>query len=201
MPVRVEIKGLKQAGDNLRKLSTVAQLELSRSALFDGSAVIAGAVRAATYTTFTRRTGLIRSGFKVRVAKQVTSGTSLLPAFIVQAEQALFGANGKAVRAAVGQSRSRKKESIYTFAFYWRFLEYGTGPRRMARKPKASKSGRTSKSQLAKLAAWAKAKSSGAVTARPWVAPAFASSAAAAIAAFADSFGRRIDTEVNTLPK
>lgn len=203
MSVKVEVRGLREAVQNMKRLAGVAQLELSRSAMFDAALVIAKNVRAATYTTFIRRTGFIKSGFSVRVARNVIDDEVL--GFIVQREQNIAGASAEAktVRKRNTPKVSRRAQPIFSAAFYWLFLERGTQNRRQSRTPDFLRKGRSAstKRQLSSLARYTAAASSGNIKPRPWVAPATAGSAEAAIHEFEQSFRTRVETEVSNLKK
>ena len=201
----IELRGLREAAENLRKIGKVAATELSRDALRDGALVVNRAVKAATYTTFQRRTGFIKAGFGVRVAKELKG--DVLRAWIVQYEQSLAGgsAEKKAQRAAYLPAAKGRKQSFYNLAFWWRFLEFGTKGRRNARTSKGARiSKKTGLLNLRTRRAKARydaAKSLGDIAPRPWVRPAFGGSAAGAIETFDRSFRRRLSAEIDNLPK
>lgn len=199
----VEVRGLREAAKNLEALGKVGATELSRDALRDGARVLVRSIKAATYTTFQRQTGFIKSGFGAVVAKDLKSG--VLRAWVMQLEQSLAGgsAEKKAQRAAHLPKSKGRKQSFYNVAFYWRFLEFGTQGRRTATTPKFHRAGRIArgKRQEKALGRYNAGKSLGDISPRPWVRPAFAGSAASSIETFEKSFRTRIETAVKDLPK
>src|SRR5262245_4362475 len=66
----IDVRGLSRAQENLEKLDEEIRNAISREALRDAGWTLAKAMRAATYTTFNRRDGLIRSGLGVAVQGQ-----------------------------------------------------------------------------------------------------------------------------------
>lgn len=191
MPTTVEVRGLAAAAKNLALIGKVGATELSREALRDGAQVINQRVKAATYTSFIKRTGAIRAGFGVRVAKAL-KGTELL-SFIVQHETAI------ALRPR--KKRSRKPQPKAGIAFWWRYLEFGTGPRKSVKKPRGKRPPKEGSRAAKALARYAAAASRGQITARKWIRPAFSASAESAIQTFDGSFRRRLEAEVSKLPK
>src|SRR5215510_2696583 len=73
MPTRIEVKGLSEAKDNFQKLSGLVQKEIGRESLREAGWMLARPMRAATYTTFVRRTGAIRAGLGVAVQRDTKS--------------------------------------------------------------------------------------------------------------------------------
>lgn len=208
MPNSIEVKGLSQALANLRQLKEDVQLKLSRVALRDASWVIATAVRQATYTTFHRLTGAIKSGFSVQVARE-RHGLDELDAYVVEYQQSIAGTSAAAmafrshVLRSRRRSRSRKPIELNQVAFWWRFLEFGTKPRRGARTPsfvRRGKAGRTSR-QFKQVAAFHASPSRGGIQGRSWVRPAFSGSAQTAIETFRDSLLRELEQQTDQLPK
>ena len=61
MAVRVELDGLAKARENFKKLAVDVQKTIGRDALRYYGQLLAKPMRAATYTTFNRRTGAIRA--------------------------------------------------------------------------------------------------------------------------------------------
>lgn len=188
MTVGVEVKGLKQALDNMQQLGSDIPLELGRKALREAGIVISGAVKQATYSTFTRRTGQIKEHFGVRVAQALKG--SVLNSVVVQYPAA---GGGPLLKAA--QRRS--------VAFWWRFLEFGTSGRRTSTTPKFHRLGRIARGQRQEkaLATYSAARSLGDLAARPWVRPAFSASAQTAVERFRDVLLKGIENETTSLPK
>src|SRR5262245_36889141 len=73
MATRIEVKGLSQAKDNFQNLSGLVQKEIGRESLREAGWMLARPMRAATYTTFLRRTGAIRSGLGVAIQRDAKS--------------------------------------------------------------------------------------------------------------------------------
>ena len=202
----IEIKGLSQALANLQQLSKDVQLKLSRDALREASWTIAKAVRGATYTTFHRLTGAIQSGFSVQVAQQPHTATEL-DAYVVQYQQGIIGTSAAAMafrKAVIAHRRRRSRQPIQLqqVAFWWRFLEFGTQPRRAMRTPAFSRhvSKRTDR-QKKRLAAFNASPSRGGISGRSWVRPAFSTSAQTSIETFRDTLLRELQQETDQLPK
>lgn len=199
----VEVRGLREAAKNLEAIGKAGALALSRDALRDGARVLVRVIKAATYTTFQRRTGLVQSGFGTRIAQQLKS--EVLLGFVVQFPQSLAGgsAQKKAQRAAYLPAAKGRKQSFYNLAFWWRFLEFGTKGRRAAKTPAFHRAGRLARGarQQKALARYSASKTVTDLAPRPWVRPAFGGSAPGSIQAFEKSFRTRIETAVNNLPK
>jgi HK97 gp10 family phage protein len=204
----IEVKGLSQALANLEKLSKDVQLKLPRDALRDASWVIANAIRSTTYNTFSKLTGAIQSGFSVQVAQQPHTPTEL-DAYVVQYQQAIGGTSPATIlfRNAVlshrRRGRSRKPIDVRQVAFWWRFLEFGTQPRKASRTPSFVRQHKTARTQRQhkQLAAFNAAPSRGGIHGRSWVRPAFSASAETAVQTFRDSLLRGLTTETDQLPK
>jgi HK97 gp10 family phage protein len=202
----IEVKGLTQALANLKKLSADVQLKLSRDALRDASWVIANAIRGSTYTTFTKVTGAIQRGFSVQVAQQPHTATEL-DAYVVEYQQGISGTSPSAIafrKSVIAHRRRRSRQPIQLqqVAFWWRFLEFGTQPRRKMRTPAFSRhvSKRTDR-QRKRLAAFNASPSRGGIQGRSWVRPAFSASAETAIETFRNSLVKALQQETDQLPK
>jgi hypothetical protein len=189
MPVKVEISGLKEALANLKQLSKDIQGEITRKALrealWEG---FAKPMRGATYTTFNRQTGRIRSGIGVIV--QAQENNEALKAFVTQYPQSIAGTSaaqqlfrahmrlkGHRPRAKDSSSDRGLRVDLSGVAYWWRFLEFGTGPRHQQRTPKFLRSGRIAQSpkrqtrQLRAATAWQASPSRGGITSRSWLRP------------------------------
>ena len=203
MATTVQVSGLREAAKNLQTIGKIASTELSRDALRDATMVLVRSIKAATYSTFQRRTGFIKAGFGARVAKELQG--AVLRGYVVQYPQSLAGSSAekRAQRAAYLPAAKGRKQSFYNIAFWWRFLEFGTQGRRSARTPTFVREGRLARGarQDKALARYSASKSLGNIAPRPWVRPAFAGSAAGSIEAFSKSFRTRTETAVNNLPK
>jgi HK97 gp10 family phage protein len=198
----LEVKGLKEAVKNFNDLTGKVKLEIGREALRDALLVVLEKVKGATYTTFTKRTGAIQSGFGVRVGQSLKD--DVLTSVVVEYPQTMIG-NTPMTRAFrshhSARGRSRKPVSLFQVAYWWRFLEFGTGPRRTARTPKTLTPRKGAKGLNRAIAKFKASRSTGSVTARPWVRPAFAASAQTAVDTFTQSMRRRIERAANAMPK
>lgn len=207
MPARIEVEGLKQALDNMKKLNVDVQHKISRDALREAGWTLAGPMRAATYTTFQRITGAIRHGLSVAVQREPNDDK--LKAYVVEYPQQIVGAETpfKALIRKRRTSRKRSTSIAGSTAYWWRFLEKGTGPRRASATPKFLRSGKVSKSakvqtrQLSSVTRWKASASRGGIKARPWLAPAFNANAEKAITVFRATVLKLIDAAVSAMPK
>jgi len=206
MPTKLEIIGLKQALANMANLQLAVGDEINREALREMGWRLARPMRQATYTTFKRETGAIRRGLSVQVRREPDDQT--FKAWVVEYKQAVRGA----LTAFAGKIRRRKRIAGKevprdSTAFYWRFLEFGTGPRRSKATPKflrqdrRSKSGRILIRRAHAASAWAKSANRGGITSRSWIRPVFASNAADAIDAYREKLLTMVDQAVNKMPK
>lgn len=199
----VEVKGLRQAGENLLALKGMVRLQIGREALKQGALVINSAVKQATYTTFHRVTGFVQSGFGVRVGQSLKG--EVLSAVVVQYPQSMAGTSPMA--RLVQQHHTPKTRhgsvSLTNVAFYWRFLELGTKGRHAARTPAFSREGRIArnKRQSRALAKYSASSSLGDISPRPWVGPAFNSTKQAAIDKFAATTRQLTEQAINAMPK
>jgi hypothetical protein len=156
-------------------------------------------MRGATYTTFLRRTGSIKSALGVVVAREPkdTSLVGYVEELPLKAASTPFGA----------LVRKRRAHNAPEVPFYWRFLEFGTNQRRSKRTPKALRSGRIGRTGKARertrkqLQAWLGSGDRGAVTSRPWLRPVFSPSTPTSIATFRDTILKLIDAAVSAMPK
>lgn len=189
----IEVTGLKEARENLYKLSEEVGVKITRAALLEAGLVINRAIKAATYSTFTRRTGQIRAHFGVRVGAEPKD--NVISAVVVQYPAAT--SSGPRLASVRVQQERR------SVAYWWRFLEFGTSGRRAQRTPKHVRAGRIARGtkQQRAEAAYSASRALGDLSARPWVRPAFRASVAEAVDHFATAFRRTTDEEVNKLPK
>lgn len=180
----LRVTGLRQAAENLAKLSAETQTSIMRAAVWAGLDVVRKAAAGATYTTFKRRAGAIGRGFGIAVARE-PSGTELIGA-LTQDLQAAAGL-GRVFKGTRKRGQPRALPVDYkAVAYWWRFLEFGTGPRRAMRMPGK----RASAARLAKYQASA---NRGAIASRSWVRPATSGSAQAAVDAFDKKLRERIE--------
>jgi HK97 gp10 family phage protein len=194
----VEVKGLSQALKNFQQLDDDVKTNVSRGALREGAWVIARAGRAATYSTFRRISGAIRAGMGVIVQREPTDEE--IKAHVVE-----YPRPGT-VRGALG-SKSTRQRAKGGVAYWWRFLEKGTGPRRASATPKFLRSGRVTQSgrvavrQAGALARWANSANRGAISSRAWLRPSFSASVERSIDTFRDEALDRIEKQTNAMPK
>jgi HK97 gp10 family phage protein len=196
----LEVKGLNEAIRNLNDLDGQVKSKIGRDALRDGLLLVNKTVKAATYSTFKRATGAIQAGFGVRVGKAL-KGT-VLAAVVVQYPQSMIGNTPmtKAYRRHhAAKGRSRKPVDLNQVAYWWRFLEFGTGERRTARTPRFSHI--RTKRQAKTVEKFLGAKGVGYVGPRPWVRPAFQGTAQGAVDAFTATMRQEIETNVNAMTK
>lgn len=188
----IEVKGLKQARENLFKLSEEVGVKITRAALLEAGLVINRALKAATYTTFNRKTGRIQAGFGVRVG--MAPKDEVLSAVVVQYPRPL--AAGPRLKSAAKQERGG-------VAYWWRFLEFGTFLRKSVRTPRTKqvKSLRPGTRSAKAWARWQSAPSRGRIEPREWIRPTFTHEVEAAVERFAREFRRTTEDEVNKLPK
>lgn len=198
----IEVTGLKQCLDNMKKLSTDVQRELAGQALREAMWTIAEPMRAATYTTgFKRITGAIRQGLSVAV--QHDPKNQELKAYVVEYPQSIAGAETP-FKALVRKrrARSRKKVDVRQTAYWWMFLERGTQARKSVRTPKATaKSLRPGTRSARARARFEAAASRGGIRKMPWLEPTFNATAAQAINTCRDTIRKLIDAAVSAMPK
>jgi HK97 gp10 family phage protein len=199
MATQVEVKGLSEALKNFQKLNDAVKTDISRFALREASWVLARAGRAATYSTFRRITGAIRAGLGVAVQQEARDEE--IKAYVVEYPR---GGSPFGALSASKQQRQRAKGGV---AYWWRFLEKGTGPRRNTKTPKFLRTGRVARSgrvairQASAVNVWAKSANRGAITARPWLRPSFERTVASGIETFREEALDKIEQEVTAMPK
>jgi HK97 gp10 family phage protein len=217
-PVKVEVTGLSQAGANFAKLGSAVQHEIGRQSLRDGTWALVNKMRAATYTTgFVKRSGYVQSGLSVAVANDPKNGGQLT-AWAVEYPQSIAGSTPAAAlfrkhmslkghRPSAKQGGGGSRVELSGVAFYWRFLEFGTGPRKSAATPRFLRTGLLARNdklrarQRLKAKAWLALPSRGGMTAKPWLRPTFGSTAPDAINSFSETIGKLIDKAVTAMPK
>lgn len=199
----LQVRGLKQAAANLNALPGLIKTQIGRDALRAAGRVLETEVKARTYTTFHKLTGAIQSGLHVSIGHDLKG-------------ELLFGVVGEYPDAAAGVSQVGIKRMMRAgrgsvtpldnVAFWWRFLEFGTGPRRARSTPRVAvrnqRADRTLTPRQGKqLTRWMASPSRGGVGSRAWVRPAFSAKAPEAIDAFSAAMRDGIEREVNNLPK
>jgi len=208
--VKLELNGLKQAKENMQKLGKIAQTKVARDGLRTLSWALTRPMRAATYTTFVKRTGAIRKGLGVWVAFNADEGTQTLRAWVVEYQQSIAGP-ADAFKTVIRKRTARKRRGavkLTSTAYWWRFLEKGTGARKSVATPKAMRTGKWSSKekvrtrQQAAASRWQSSGGSrGAIKPRPWLVPAFNAAAPSAIEEFRTTILSSIDREVEAMPK
>ena len=208
-PTGVYLEGLAATKDNFNKLSYAAEREIGREALRTLGWVLAKPMKAATYSTFTRRTGAIRQLLGVTVRQEPQSHK--LTGYVEEFAAPITGTSASPFVAMIRKRRnSTGKRSVSirpSTAFYWRFLEFGTGPRRTARTPSFLRTGKISSSakgqsrQLKGAQRWQRSASRGGIKARTWLRPIFGSNAPDAIQSFRVAFLKLVDAATSAMPK
>jgi HK97 gp10 family phage protein len=209
MATRIEVTGLKEARRNFNNLGTAVETDIGRDALRALGWALAKPMKAATYTTFLRRTGAIQQLLGVHVQREPSSST--LTGYVEEFNAPITGTNPTPfqtlIRKRRGASGKRSVSVRPSTAYWWRFLEFGTGPRRAMRTPNFLRSGRVSlnsKRQARQLRAaqrWRATASRGGIKARSWLRPLFGSNAPDAIQSFRDTFLKLVDAATSAMPK
>jgi hypothetical protein len=197
----IEVSGLKQCLDNMKKLSTDAQREIGAQALREAGWAIAQPMRTATYTTgFKRITGAIQKGLSVAV--QHDPKNNELKAYVVEYPQSIAGAETP-FKALVRKrrARTRKKVDIRQTAYWWLFLERGTKARKSVKAPRGKRAIRPGTRSARAFARWQAAASRGGSRSMPWLKPTFNAKAADAINTCRDIFLKLTDAAVSAMPK
>lgn len=171
--IEVKVLGIEQTVRNLESLSKSLQTTVVRQALRAAMKVIATRIKADTYGPGRQRiTGLLSRSQGVSTYKDGDD----IKAKLRMRDVDVSGPS-KLARLVRGQRHLSDRTRKYR-AFYWWFLEHGTGERHTA-----------------------KGANRGAVSARPWVVPDFESTSNAALDAFNAMLARRVDEESAKLPK
>ena len=129
----IKVEGLRELGENLRAIGGSLEKRIIRAALRSALAPASAAIRAATYTTVARRTGLLKAGIGIRAIKRRQGPDRFASG--VFAREASAGFIRRAKKAGRVRTRSRKggKRAEVNEPFYWRFIEFGT--QRMSARP------------------------------------------------------------------
>jgi len=186
----------------MKKLTTDAQHEIGRDALREACWAMTKPMREATYTSgFKRITGAIRTGLSVAV--QHDPKDDRLKAYVVEYPQKISGAETPfktLVRKRA--ARAKKKVDLQQVAFWWRYLEFGTNPRKSVATPKAKRRNLRPGTRSARARArWEAAPSRGGIKPMPWLRPTFNQTGAQAINSCRDIFTKLIDAAVSAMPK
>jgi HK97 gp10 family phage protein len=197
-----QVKGLRQALDNMRALPKLVKINVGRAALRAAAHVVEGQVKARTYTTFNRLTGAIGASLGVRVGMELKGET--LNAVIGEYPVAMSGATPM---AQAFNRTYRARASMYAgkpmTAYWWRYLEFGTRARHAKMTPRFMRRSTTPRTerQVVQVNRWTASAGRGAVASRSWVRPALADTAASAVEMFRQKLNEGIETEVNRLQK
>ena len=112
------------------------------------------------------------------------------------------------IRARRNATGKRSVSARPSTAFYWRFLEFGTGPRHTARTPAFLRTGRIAQhregpaaSAHAAPSAGMASPSRGGIKSRSWLRPIFGSNARDAIQSFRETFLKLVDAAASAMPK
>jgi HK97 gp10 family phage protein len=196
----ITVTGLREAAANLTKIKSDVALQAGREASLAAGLVITDAVKRATYSTFNRVEGAIKSGFGVRVGHALKGTT--LNSVVVEYPQTIVGAVLSKMQRHTGKAAASTPAEAGV-AFWWRFLEIGTQPHRSVRMPSFMKQGVAPRTRRNVRAGerYQHSHSLGSIGGRSWVRPAFSSSAPAAIEAFRAAFLKRAAIETDKLQK
>lgn len=208
-PTGVYVEGLNAAKDNFAKVSYAGQHEIGRESLKALGWILARPMKAATYSTFQRRTGAIKQLLGVHVQQEPSSYK--LTGYVEEFAAPITGTNpspfARMIRARRNAQGKRSVSTRPATAFYWRFLEFGTGPRRSRRTPSFLRSGRIAKTekgqqrQLTSAKRWMASASRGGIKSRSWLRPIFGSNARDAIQSCRETFLKLVDAAASALPK
>jgi hypothetical protein len=179
MEVKFSVLGLSQTLANLDTLGRKMETMIVKASVYEALKPVQGAVRDSTYSTFKPMDGLIRKGWAQLVGKKVRN--DVIAGYVIQEEQVVARMDKAAFLSVLRRPRKSKGKTIAPTkygAFWWVFLEFGT------------------KSRQTKTGA-----NRGSVTARPWVAPSFSSTAQQAVSIFTEQVKERTDRAISELPK
>lgn len=178
--ITAEVKGLREALDNLKRLPDIIANKIVRKASRQGGNVLLKAVRGGIYSGLQKRTGLMGFGLGLNVG--MARSKNRVTAYIKEREikTAGEGRSSRAARAGAFAKRSRQSQRVAPRfgAFYWRFLELGVAERRTA-----------------------SGANRGALRPTGNVGAAFTSAAGSAIDTFRRILQADIETEVSKMPK
>jgi hypothetical protein len=208
--MKLSIAGLKEAQENLKKLGEDTQKEIGREALREMGWTLARPMRAATYTTFKRQTGAIRSGLGVAVQRE--GSEDVLKAYVWEYPQRVAGIVSAFSLKVMARRRVKAKgrgvnAPASSIAFWWRFLEFGTQERRSSRTPKFLRSGRIARTgrvllrQASAAAAWKESAGRGGISGRSWLRPVMGAKGPEAINAYREKLLKLIDAAIDKMPK
>jgi HK97 gp10 family phage protein len=169
----VRVLGIAQAVKNLQAMSVAIHKRVTRKAVRAATLIFNRAVKAGAYGTGRqKRTGLLMRSLGMVVS---TKQRGLVVGKII-ARPVDITARTKVAQAVRASRKFKANNATETAAFYWRFLEKGTGPR--------TTQGGASR---------------GALSARPWVVPAFDANVSSALDRFASIFRDEVEAEARKL--
>jgi hypothetical protein len=128
--VRMKLTGMREALDNLDKLSDKFKDRIPKIAARKAAKVIVKAVGAVIYQGLTKRTGLLGKGLGANV-RYSTAGNQIR-AYVVERQVKTSGKSAVsrvALKGAIKRARTGKRIAPKFGAFYWRFLEFGSTAR------------------------------------------------------------------------
>lgn len=168
--VTVKVEGLRATAQNLLVFNQRIQKNIGRTALRAAANTLGKRIKADSGTTYKSITGMVKRGFSTGIAK-VQPG-EIQYASVYQRKQNISTKTAAGKLAAHKLTRRGKaappKKAL---AYWWRFLEFGTKPRKRGSGPPL-----------------------------PWIEPAAKAVAGQAVEAFRDNMRRRIDQESSSLP-
>jgi len=173
--ITLKLEGVKETTENMMAFNKEYRENISRISLRAMTMQILDAVRSQTYTTFTQRTGLIKSGLGVRTSR--LKGDVVI-SFVVENPQRTINMGKVAFKSVARRPRARALPPVQWRAFYWRFLELGTNKRADSR-----------------------GANRGEVSSHAWLTPTFKAVLPAALQHFAKVQKRMVDEAVSKLPK
>jgi hypothetical protein len=212
----IEVLGLKQAQDNFNKLLILGKTDIGRQSLHAMGWTVAKPMKAETYTTFKRETGAIQTALAAGVEHEAKG--EVMRGWVKEFPQTIAGTSPQAALfrshfKLKGRRPSKKAGGggprIDTSAapFWWRFLEFGTGPRRTVATPRFLRTGKIAHKgkgqarQLKSALRWQASPSHGGIKSRAWLRPTFSGNAHNAINSFRETFLKLVDAATSAMPK
>jgi hypothetical protein len=171
-----QVKGVRETSENMLSLGKQYSDRIATVSLRSFNFHIIDRMREATYTTFDRQTGLIKSGFGVRTGKLKNN---VLVSFGVQQPQAAINMGSIAFKSVARRPRATGKlPPSQWVAFYWRFLELGTNNRTNQR-----------------------GANRGAISSRSWLQPSFNTAVPSALEGFVKLQRKMVEEVCDRMPK
>jgi len=171
----IRVLGIAQAVKNLQEMKLAIQKRVTRKAVRAATLIFNRAVKSTAYSPARqKRTGLLQRSLGMTIStKQRGRVVGKIIARTVD-----ITARTKVAQAVRASRKFKSNNATETAAFYWRFLEKGTGPR--------TTQGGASR---------------GSLTARPWVVPAFNANVSSALDRFASIFNAEVEAEARKLKR